>query len=104
MAGKPRRKSLKEKPKRRYGAKNGKRTLKRPTQAELERYDEEIRQHFGKWVCVEGYLIVAVADGPGEALALARKQGYPNTKVKRAPMRPNAQILSHELEPRFRRK
>ena len=93
MAGKPRRKSLKEKPARRYGAKNGQRRLKHPTQAEIERYDEEIRQHFGKWVCVEGYRIVAVADGPEEALALARKRGYPNARVKRAPISPNARLL-----------
>lgn len=93
MADKPRRKTLKEKPKRRYGAKNGQRGHKRPTQAELERYDEEIRQHFGKWVCVEGYRVVAVANGPEEALALARKRGYPNARVKRAPIRPNARFL-----------
>jgi len=98
MADKPRRKTLKEKPKRRcYGAKNGQRRLKRPTQAELEQYDEEIRQHFGKWVCVEGYRIVAVADGPEEVLALARKQGYSNARVKRTPMTPNARLLVAHL-------
>jgi hypothetical protein len=98
MPIKPRRKSVREKPAS-YRAKDGKRrrpTLRwpnHPTQAELERYDEEIRRHFGKWVCVEGYQIVAVANSPIEALALARKRGYPNARVKRAPMTPNARIL-----------
>ena len=69
------------------------RKAKQYTRAEIEQYDKELRKHFGRWVCIVGYHIVSVADGPGEALEKARKLGYKDVRVKRAPLSPNAGIL-----------
>lgn len=65
----------------------------RYTRKEMEQYEKELRKHFGRWVCVMGYRIVSVADGPAEALEMARKSGYKNVRVKRAPLSPNARLL-----------
>lgn len=66
---------------------------KRPSRKLIEQYDAELRKHWGRWVCVVGYKIVSVADGPGEALEIAHKKGYKNARVKRAPLTPDAGIL-----------
>ncbi|MBI3762677.1 MAG: hypothetical protein HY260_12575 [Chloroflexi bacterium] len=66
---------------------------KQPSRKVIERYDTELRKHYGRFVCVVGYKIVSVADGPGEALEIAHKKGYKNARVKRAPLTPDAPDL-----------
>lgn len=43
----------------------------------LEKNYESLKEkYWGKWICIVGSELVAVADTPEEALAQARKQGY----------------------------
>ncbi len=68
-------------------------TAKRQPRNEIEQYNRDLRKHFGRWVCVVNYRVVSVADEPMEALVIARKLGYKNARVKRAPLNPSARLL-----------
>ena len=92
MANRPRRKTLKEKPKRRYGAKSGGQRKvanhkpKRYTLQEAQQFDAEIRRHIGKWIALVEDHVVAAGDTPAEAMEIANKSGYKRPVIIRAPM------------------
>jgi len=84
MANKPRRKTLKEKPRRRYGAKNG-RQLQKRLAIEFE-LDKQIQQHVGKWLAIADDKIVAVGDSVDEVMQAAKQLGHASPLVVRGPL------------------
>lgn len=59
---------------------------KRYTILQAQEFDSEIRKYVGKWIALANDHVVASADTPQEAMALANKAGYKLPVIIRAPM------------------